>query len=1014
MLAYTSIGTRVMVALRPQLLPTAKVEMYVEGTTSALPPHPFSLCEFAYRSMDLLRRDQSIFIRGDKSSGKSVVFNEILHFFKQRCDISKGRESIKADWLAGLPASQVLLDSFCGVHDALAANSCSSRYGQLLTLKFRDVSSDSVHADGMALCAAKVVLFAPVDRARLVSAGSSRHFGSFDIFHQVIAAAKASEHLQGSLMLKKGDVYKLANPAVSPPQSDDSYAKKFDSTLDALHAIRLSRDAKDEVLAILAAMLHLGNIDYPRSGAEPFESQALRKQFSFITAAALLRVPASALEAYLTDASTAVGSRVVPAVFSHENAIVSRGALLAALYDTLLGSILSAVNAFTKANTIGDGASAKLPQGVLAQTSRYIHVVHASSPDPVDCSSIDSLFYNHSCELLHSWHIRDVLLAEQLLCEALQVPGGALSFAHGGDALSLVAGSPLSVLSLLQIASQQDFPSDAHFFEELHGSLEGSAAFSAINNADKRSSFCVRHYFGDVSYQSEYGASLWISLNRDGCDASLDTLYSSSDLVTLRSAVTASKQQTTRVSGGAKKATRAAVFLEALASLESCVANTERYSILCIRCSANGAATLDKSLVLAQISTLMIPQAVHALRLNMPMAIPFTEFKASLSGLVDPSATLLTADLDRVFVGCMVQAFGFPADGFRIGKSALHFSSNQLPLLRRVLRLSPDSSAEVKGILTKLLAAFNDYVDELSNLDSLLVQLRECEEDVRVCRDYVQAASDKCQQLIAADNKLSSTSSVLAERAAMGVVEEKFAVVSANYKAFVAAFKDDRDRRAAVQGVMTEYSKLEETYRTLAADHQKVASISSDLFAFAQAVVRQRQHLDGHLSGLLSSLRAASAGAQTASENGDKTAAAKCVFDAKRLLDDVYIEIDGVMECIANLTESNVRRESLKTESCPVIQRASESLLVYIGNVKTMITATGVSGGAAGVTVILGSGQERLDVNLKAFSSRMDMVGEAVALSTAKYAAAEQRYDEAFKALQDCGRVEQVRSMLDR
>jgi myosin-5 len=281
---YTYSGI-VLIAMNPfqkvsQLYTSDVVKAYSGKRRGELEPHLFAVTEDAFRGMIRERKNQSIIVSGESGAGKTVSAKYIMRYFATADSGDKSREldssqrtisdldvvlSPSGDPMGGAAgmseveqqvlATNPIMESFGNAKTT--RNDNSSRFGKYIELLF-DTKAKIVGAR------LRTYL---LERSRVVFQPETER--NYHVFYQLCAGAPAAEKKE--LGLHSHTQFNYLNRGGGTgivPGVDDS--SEFELTQRALSTIGVSVSAQWYIFRLLAALLHIGNINIigARSGEE--------------------------------------------------------------------------------------------------------------------------------------------------------------------------------------------------------------------------------------------------------------------------------------------------------------------------------------------------------------------------------------------------------------------------------------------------------------------------------------------------------------------------------------------------------------------------------------------------------------------------------------------------------------------------------------------------------------------------------------------------------------------------
>ncbi|XP_055602318.1 unconventional myosin-Va isoform X2 [Uranotaenia lowii] len=242
---YTYCGI-VLVAINPYaelpLYGADLIRAYRGHSMGELEPHIFAVAEEAYAKLEREKCDISIIVSGESGAGKTVSAKYAMRYFAA-VGGSESETQIEKKVLASNPIMEAIGNA------KTTRNDNSSRFGKFTKLLFTNqISLMSLTGGTMQtylLEKSRVVFQAPGER-------------NYHIFYQLCAARKQWPEL----MLDHQDKFHFLNQGNSPDIVRVSDEDQFKETVNALKVLGFDNGEVSDIMKILAAVLHLGNIQF--------------------------------------------------------------------------------------------------------------------------------------------------------------------------------------------------------------------------------------------------------------------------------------------------------------------------------------------------------------------------------------------------------------------------------------------------------------------------------------------------------------------------------------------------------------------------------------------------------------------------------------------------------------------------------------------------------------------------------------------------------------------------------
>ncbi|CAD6184828.1 unnamed protein product [Caenorhabditis auriculariae] len=463
------------------------MEQYQGAAQYENPPHIYALADNMYRNMMIDNESQCVIISGESGAGKTVAAKYIMNYISRISGGGPKVQHVKDVILQSNP----LLEAFG--NSATVRNWNSSRFGKYVEIIF---------SRGGEPIGGKLTNFL-LEKSRVVHQNSGDR--NFHIFYQLCAGADTN--LRSTLGIGELSYYNYLNISGVYKAQDTDDGKDFQNTLHAMKVVGLSDEQQLEILRLVSAVLHIGNITFVEN--DNFASVQSEDYLEF--PAFLLGLTSEQISAKLTgrkmESRWGNKTEEIHMKLNVEQASFTRDAWVKAIYSRMFDFLVSSINS---AMHVPSTSSSDLSMGILDIYGFEIF----------DNNGFEQFCINFVNEKLQQIFIELTLKAEQeeyvregikwteidyfnnkIVCDLIETkrPPGIMSLVD--DTCAQNHGQSEGVDRQMLVQLSKTFSSHPHF-------LPGS------------DSFLIRHYAGDVTY------------NIDGfCDRNRDVLYS--DLILL-------------------------------------------------------------------------------------------------------------------------------------------------------------------------------------------------------------------------------------------------------------------------------------------------------------------------------------------------------------------------------------------------------------------------------------------------------------------------------------------------
>lgn len=625
---YTFTGP-VLLALNPfRAIPNLySIDLIHRCQRGTRTPHIFTIAQSAYSGMSNAILDprchgssnQSILISGESGAGKTETTKLVMKYLSV-CGHGEERlchSRIERQILETNP----LLEAFG--NSRTLRNDNSSRFGKFIQLQFSKTSSSSLKLSG-----ARIETYL-LEKVRVASQSLGER--NFHIFHQCCAAAASVGGVVYDFpqrILQSEEKFRLKLNGFAD-QSYFSYLSspegieiddllEFERTIEALRVIGLSVRDIEELLSIVAAVLHIGNIDFADGddgGAVISSSESL------YMACALLGISdPDVLKIALTTRSISVSAEEgyrtpLPAA----KAVDTRDAFSRFIYGSVFQFLVLVMN-----RTISGSAA----DGVIGLLDIF-------GFEYFDTNTFEQLCINYANERLQHLFVDHVLRAEQTLYEQEGILWNRLDFPDNQAILSVLHHPLTGVLPMLDEECRIVGGNDSNYLGKLiKANANSNGLFSTVRT--RKDWFVISHFAGCVAYNVATG---FVDKNRD--TLSLDLIEASKQSVLLNRIVEATNVVSNRFQPAPqgrvmrpKVYTVSSEFRDQLNRLMETIAQTRPYFIRCIKPNnLNVCNQFDVAVILEQLRYGGVLQAVEISRAGFPVRIPLEEFVEDFIGL---------------------------------------------------------------------------------------------------------------------------------------------------------------------------------------------------------------------------------------------------------------------------------------------------------------------------------------------------------------------------------------------
>lgn len=482
---YTFIGN-VVVSVNPykkiDIYTPKLIEQYRGGNMYELPPHLFSIADDAYRSMRDRNIDQCILITGESGAGKTEASKVIMRYIAAVSGSSAEVDRVKDQLLNSNP----VLEAFGNAKTT--RNDNSSRFGKYMDLQF-DYKGDPIGG---------IITNYLLEKSRVVY--QSKDERTFHIFYQLLRSGDAERMSTLKLTGNPADYRYTSQSGCDTVKTIDDKAD-YKEVFGAMKTVGFEPATIDAIYAVVAGILHLGNIEF--DGTEDHSS--VKDNGAVQACASAFQVSEDVLKKALTfrtvkDMNKAGADFSTP--LSASQAVYSRDALAKSVYDRLFTWVIKKINE----NIFSKNAGRRAVIGVL---DIYGFEILAKN-------SFEQFCINYCNEKLQQIFIELTLKSEQeeYLKEGIQ--WNPIDYFNNAIICQLIEEKHGMIGKLDEECIRPGDVTQFTLMEKYNESFGTHPHYQsrATNKTDKTLGddvFRLKHYAGDVIYNVEF----FIDKNKD-------------------------------------------------------------------------------------------------------------------------------------------------------------------------------------------------------------------------------------------------------------------------------------------------------------------------------------------------------------------------------------------------------------------------------------------------------------------------------------------------------------------
>ncbi|XP_041674042.1 myosin heavy chain, muscle isoform X17 [Drosophila eugracilis] len=629
-------------------------KMYRGKRRNEVPPHIFAISDGAYVDMLTNHVNQSMLITGESGAGKTENTKKVIAYFatvgasKKTDEAAKSKGSLEDQVVQTNP----VLEAFGNAKTV--RNDNSSRFGKFIRIHFGPTGK---------LAGADIETYL-LEKARVISQQSLER--SYHIFYQIMSGSVPGVKDMCFLSDNIYDYYNVSQGKVTVPNMDDG--EEFQLADQAFDILGFTKQEKEDVYRITAAVMHMGGMKFKQRGREEQAEQDGEEEGGRVSK--LFGCDTAELYKNLLKPRIKVGNEFVTQGRNVQQVTNSIGALCKGVFDRLFKWLVK------KCNETLD---------TQQKRQHFIGVLDIAGFEIFEYNGFEQLCINFTNEKLQQFFNHHMFVLEQ---EEYQREGIEWTFIDFGMDLQLcidLIEKPMGILSILEEESMFPKATDQTFSEKLTNTHLGkSAPFQKPKPpkpGQQAAHFAIGHYAGCVSYN----ITGWLEKNKDPLnDTVVDQFKKSQNKLLIEIFADHAGQSGggEQAKGGRGKkgggfATVSSAYKEQLNSLMTTLRSTQPHFVRCIIPNEmKQPGVVDAHLVMHQLTCNGVLEGIRICRKGFPNRMVYPDFK--MRYMILAPAIMAAEKVAKNAAAKCLEAVGLDPDMYRIGHTKVFFRAGVL------------------------------------------------------------------------------------------------------------------------------------------------------------------------------------------------------------------------------------------------------------------------------------------------------------------------------------------------
>ncbi|KAJ8340437.1 hypothetical protein SKAU_G00350700 [Synaphobranchus kaupii] len=461
---YTYCGI-ILVAVNPyKQLPIygdAVIHAYSGQNMGDMDPHIFAVAEEAYKQMARNNKNQSIIVSGESGAGKTVSARYTMRYFAV---VSKSGNNTRVE--DKVLASNPVTEAFGNAKTT--RNDNSSRFG-----KYTEISFDKRHQ----IIGANMRTYL-LEKSRVVFQSEDER--NYHIFYQMCACADQPEFKHLRLMSADEFRYTCTGGQTDIDGVDDR--ADMAETRRTFSLLGLKEALQMDVFKVLAAILHLGNVEIRAVGSD--KSSVSSDDQHLVVVSDLLAVNGEDLCHWLCHRRIVLRAETVVKPVPREHAANARDALAKQIYAHVFDRVINNINSALR---------------VPGKPHTFIGVLDIYGFETFEINNFEQFCINYANEKLQQQFNLHVFKLEQEEYMKEDIPWTLIDFYDNQPVIDLIEAK-MGILDLLDEECLFPQGTDQNWLQKLYNNyLDKNTLFEKPRMSNQ--AFVIQHFADKVEYQ---------------------------------------------------------------------------------------------------------------------------------------------------------------------------------------------------------------------------------------------------------------------------------------------------------------------------------------------------------------------------------------------------------------------------------------------------------------------------------------------------------------------------------